>query len=215
MKTQRAILVLGICLGLGYAWLRGGFIGIGAMSTGVAAQAPVMQPGWQKATFAMGCFWSGESDFDKVNGVKSTTSGYTGGRVSSPSYEQVSRGGTGHAEAVEVVFDPAVVSYEQLLDYFWHHVDPFVAHRQFCDIGEQYRPEIFVRSEAQRTAAEASSTRVQMRFREPVAVAISEARAFFPAEESHQDYYIKHPVQYRYYRWSCGRDARLQEIWGT
>jgi len=215
VKTQRAILVLGICLGLGCAWLRGGFIGIGAMSTGVAAQAPVMQPGWQKATFAMGCFWSGESDFDKVNGVKSTTSGYTGGRVSSPSYEQVSRGGTGHAEAVEVVFDPAVVSYEQLLDYFWHHVDPFVAHRQFCDIGEQYRPEIFVRSEAQRTAAEASSTRVQMRFREPVAVAISEARAFFPAEESHQDYYIKHPVQYRYYRWSCGRDARLQEIWGT
>jgi len=215
VTTERTVLALAICLGLAYAWLRGGFIGIGALSPGVAAQAPAMQPGWQKATFAVGCFWSAESDFDKVEGVKATTSGFTGGRVSNPSYEQVSRGGTGHVEAVDVVFDPAVVAYEQLLDYFWHHVDPFVAHRQFCDVGEQYRPEIFVRSEAQRAAAEASKTRVQMRFREPIMVGISEAHAFFPAEESHQDYYIKHPVQYRYYRWSCGRDARLQEIWGT
>jgi peptide-methionine (S)-S-oxide reductase len=215
VTTQRTILTLAICSSLVYVWLRGGFIGIGGMSSGVAAQVPAMQPGWQKATFAVGCFWSAESDFDKVEGVKSTTSGFTGGRVSNPSYEQVSRGGTGHVEAVDVVFDPAVVTYEQLLDYFWHHVDPFVAHRQFCDVGEQYRPEIFVRSEAQRVAAEASKKLVQMRFRRPIVVGISEARAFFPAEESHQDYYIKHPVQYRYYRWTCGRDARLQEIWGT
>jgi len=215
VTTQRGILTLSICLSLAYVWLRGGFIGLGAMSAGVAAQTPVMQPGWEKATFAMGCFWSGESDFDKVEGVKSTTSGYTGGRPSHPSYEQVSRGGTGHAEAVEVVFDPAVVSYEQLLDYFWHHVDPFVSHRQFCDVGDQYRPEIFVGSDAQRAAADASKQRVQMRFQESILVSISDARAFYPADESHQDYYLKHPVQYRYYRWSCGRDARLQQIWGT
>lgn len=212
MTTQRGILTLSICLAIAYVWLRGGFIGLGP---GVAAQVPPMQPGWQKATFAMGCFWSGESDLDKVDGVKSTTSGYIGGRVSNPSYEQVSRGGTGHAEAVEVVFDPAVVTYEQLLEYFWRHVDPFVAHRQFCDVGEQYRPEIFVRSATQRAAAEASKKAVQARFRQTVVVGISSANEFFPADESHQDYYLKHPAQYQYYRWSCGRDARLQEIWGT
>jgi peptide-methionine (S)-S-oxide reductase len=135
--------------------------------------------------------------------------------VSNPSYEQVSRGGTGHVEAVDVIFDPTEVTYEQLLDFFWRHVDPFVAHRQFCDVGEQYRPEIFVRSNQQRAAAEASKTRVQTLFRDPVVVGISDVQAFFPADESHQDYYIKHPVQYQYYRWSCGRDARLQEIWGS
>ena len=117
-----------------------------------AAQLPTMQPGWEKATFAMGCFWSAESDFDKLAGVKFTTSGYTGGRVSNPSYEQVARGSTGHAEAIEVAFDPAVVPYEEVLEYFWRHVDPFVAHRQFCDVGQQYRPEIFVHSDAQRAA---------------------------------------------------------------
>jgi peptide-methionine (S)-S-oxide reductase len=213
VTTHRSILTLSVGLALVYVWLRGGFIGIGVSP--VAAQVPPMQPGWQKATFAMGCFWSGESDFDKVKGVKSTTSGYTGGRVSNPSYEQVSRGGTGHVEAVDVIFDPTEVTYEQLLDFFWRHVDPFVAHRQFCDVGEQYRPEIFVRSNQQRAAAEASKTRVQTLFRDPVVVGISDVQAFFPADESHQDYYIKHPVQYQYYRWSCGRDARLQEIWGS
>ena len=128
--------------------------------------------------------------------MKFTTSGYTGGRVSNPSYEQVSRGSTGHAEAIEVAFDPAVVTYAQVLDYFWRHIDPFVAHRQFCDVGGQYRPEIFVRSEAQRVAAEASKKAMAMRFREPVVVPISDARTFYPADESHQDYYLKHPAQY-------------------
>ena len=211
MTTQRSFLMLSIGLALVYIWLRGGFLG----TTAQAAQLPTMQPGWEKATFAMGCFWSAESDFDTLAGVKFTTSGYTGGRVSNPSYEQVARGSTGHAEAIEVAFDPAVVAYEDVLEYFWRHVDPFVAHRQFCDVGQQYRPEIFVHSDAQRAAAEASKTRVATRFNDPIMVPISNARTFYPADESHQDYYLKHPVQYRYYRWSCGRDARLQEIWGT
>ena len=215
MTTQRSILLLSIGLAVVYVWLRGGFLGLAAVSPAAAPQLPTMQPGWDKAVFAMGCFWSAESDFDKLNGVKFTTSGYTGGRVSNPSYEQVSRGATGHAEAIEVAFDPAVVTYDQVLDYFWHHVDPFVSHRQFCDVGAQYRPEIFVRSEAQRAAAEASKKRIETRFRDPIVVGISNARTFYPADESHQDYYLRHPTQYRYYRWTCGRDARLQEIWGT
>jgi len=215
VTTQRSILLLSIGLAVVYVWLRGGFLGLAAVSPAAAPQLPTMQPGWDKAVFAMGCFWSAESDFDKLNGVKFTTSGYTGGRVSNPSYEQVSRGATGHAEAIEVAFDPAVVTYDQVLDYFWHHVDPFVSHRQFCDVGAQYRPEIFVRSEAQRAAAEASKKRIEMRFRDPIVVGISNARTFYPADESHQDYYLRHPTQYRYYRWTCGRDARLQEIWGT
>ena len=211
MTTQRSILMLSIGLALVYVWLRGGFIG----TTAEASKLPTLQAGWETATFAMGCFWSAESDFDKLAGVKFTTSGYTGGRVSNPSYEQVARGSTGHVEAIEVAFDPAVVPYEEVLEYFWRHVDPFVAHRQFCDVGQQYRPEIFVHSDAQRAAAEASKKRVTTRFNDPIVVPISNARTFYPADESHQDYYLKHPVQYRYYRWSCGRDARLQEIWGT
>ena len=207
---HRHIWLASFAVALGYVWLRGGFIGVGA-----AAQVPEMQPGWEKATFAVGCFWTGESDFDKVPGVKATTAGFIGGRVERPTYEQVARGGTGHAEAVEVLFDPAVVTYNQLLDYFWHHVDPFVAHRQFCDVGDQYRPAIFVGSDSQRAAAEASRARVQAKFRESIKVSISPAATFFPADESHQDYYLKHPVQYQYYRWACGRDARLERIWGT
>jgi peptide-methionine (S)-S-oxide reductase len=207
---QRRLWVLAIALSLGYIWLRGGFIGVGA-----AAQVPAMQPGWQKATFAVGCFWTGESDFDKVPGVKATTAGFIGGHVQHPSYEQVARGGTGHAEAVEVLFDPAVVTYDQLLDYFWHHVDPFVGHRQFCDVGDQYRPAIFVSSDNQRAAAEASRSRLQAKFRESIKVSITPAATFFPADESHQDYYRKHSVQYQFYRWACGRDARLEAIWGT
>ena len=140
MTTQRSILMLSIGLAVVYVWLRGGFLGLAAVSPAEAPQLPTMQPGWEKATFAMGCFWSAESDFDKLDGVKFTTSGYTGGRVSNPSYEQVSRGATGHAEAIEVAFDPAVVTYDQVLDYFWHHVDPFVAHRQFCDVGHSIVP---------------------------------------------------------------------------
>jgi peptide-methionine (S)-S-oxide reductase len=208
--AQRPVWIAAITLGLAYAWLRGGFVFAGA-----AAEAPATQPGWQKATFAVGCFWTAESDFDKVEGVKATTAGFIGGHVANPTYDQVVRGGTGHVEAVEVLFDPAIVTYDQLLDYFWHHVDPFVSHRQFCDVGEQYRPVIFVNSAVQREAAEASRARVQARFRPAIKVAITDASPFFPADESHQDYYRKHPVQYQYYRWACGRDARLESIWGN
>ena len=207
---QRHIWIAAIALAVGYVWLRGGFISVGA-----AAAMPVMQPGWDRATFAIGCFWTAESEFDKVPGVKATTAGFIGGHVKSPSYDDVSSGGTGHAEAVQVLFDTAAVSYDQLLEYFWHHVDPFVSHRQFCDVGDQYRPAIFVHSDAQRLAAEASRTRVESRFKRSIKVAITKATEFFPADESHQDYYLRHPLQYQYYRWACGRDARLEEIWGT
>jgi peptide-methionine (S)-S-oxide reductase len=168
----------------------------------------------EKATFAAGCFWCVEADFDKVPGVVSTMSGYTGGTVKNPSYEQVSSGGTGHTEAVEIVFDPAKVTYAQLLDHFWKNVDPLNAHRQFCDVGDQYRPAIFVHDEAQRRAAEESKARVQQRFKQPVVVQIVSAAAFYRAEPYHQDYYKKNAIQYRYYRWSCGRDGRLEELWG-
>ena len=214
MRTQRLILIAAVVLGLGYAWVRGGFVGLHARDQ--AAAAPVVQTGFEKATFAGGCFWCVEADFDKVPGVISTTSGYTGGRTGNPTYEQVSRGGTGHVEAVEIVFDPAVVTYGQLLDHFWRNVDPFVAHRQFCDVGDQYRPEIFFHDEAQRKAAEASKAAVEKSkpFKEPIVVAITMATTFYPAEDYHQDYYQKNPIRYSYYRGGCGRDARLKQLWG-
>jgi peptide-methionine (S)-S-oxide reductase len=213
MRTQRLILIAAVVLAVGYVWLRGGFIGLHAGSQ-VAAANEVAQSGLQTATFAGGCFWCVEADFDKVPGVVSTTSGYTGGRVANPTYEQVSRGSTGHAEAVEIVFDPEVVTYDQLLDHFWRNVDPFMAHRQFCDVGDQYRPEIFVHSDAQRTMAETSRQRVQQRFKQSIVVKVTGATAFYPAEAYHQDYHNTHAVQYRFYRWTCGRDARLRQIWG-
>jgi peptide-methionine (S)-S-oxide reductase len=148
-----------------------------------------------------------------VPGVVSTTSGYTGGTVANPTYRQVTTGRTGHAEAVQVVYDPAVVSYEKLLDQYWRNVDPFVAHRQFCDVGTQYRPAIFVHTPEQRAAAEASKARIQKMFRQPIVVEIAPAAPFYGAEDYHQDYYKKNSAQYRFYRYGCGRDARLEEIW--
>ena len=215
MDRQRWILGVAIVLGLGWAWLRGA--GPELTWHVVTAQTPAATTpaGLQTAIFASGCFWCTESDFDKVQGVVKTVSGYIGGRLANPSYEQVSNGGTGHAEAVEVTFDPAVVSYERLLDHFWHNVDPFVANRQFCDVGDQYRPAIFVRDAGQRAAAEASKAKMQHQFKEPIRVEITQATTFYPAEQYHQDYYKKNPVRYRYYRWSCGRDQRLEEIWAA
>ncbi len=215
MRAQRAILVVAIVLGLGYAWLRGAFVtGPGAS---VAANPAAAHAGGTlaKATFAAGCFWCAEADFEKVDGVRSVVSGYTGGATANPTYEQVSRGGTGHTEAIEVLFDPAVVSYEQLLDHFWRNVDPFAGDRQFCDIGSQYRAEIFVHDAAQRAAAERSQQRVAARLRRAVAIRVTDAGPFYLAEAYHQDYYRTHQAQYRFYRWSCGRDARLAEIWGS
>lgn len=226
MRSHRVILLVAFSISLSYVWLSRGFtiqsptgdssfVLTPAFNTVVIAAGQGTQSNRAVATFAAGCFWCTESDFEKVPGVISVTSGYTGGRVANPTYEQVSRGSTGHAEAVEIVYDPSKVSYEQLLDHFWHNVDPFVAHRQFCDVGTQYRPEIFVHDEAQRAAAEASKARVQQRFKEPVLVAVTKAGPFYRAEEYHQDYYKKNPVRYNYYRWGCGRDRRLSEIWGT
>jgi peptide-methionine (S)-S-oxide reductase len=168
-----------------------------------------------KAIFAAGCFWCVEAAFDKVDGVISTTSGYTGGTKKNPSYEEVSAGGTGHAESVEVAYDPTKVSYEKLLDAFWHNVDPLVKDRQFCDVGHQYRSAIFYRSDTEKRLAEASKAEVQKRFKQPIQTEIVPASAFYPAEEYHQDFYKKNPLRYRLYRTGCGRDRRLQELWGA
>ena len=169
----------------------------------------------ETAIFAGGCFWCMVPPFEALPGVVSVTSGYTGGTKVNPTYEEVSAGGTGHAESVEIVFDPAKVSYEKLLDVFWHNIDPTVSDRQFCDVGNQYRSAIFVKDAAQRKAAEASRDAVQKKLGVPVKTQIVDAGPFYAAEDYHQDYYKKNPVRYRYYRWGCGRDARLQEIWGA
>ena len=184
--------------------------------SGLAAAQTQPAPGQTAvATFAGGCFWCTEADFDKVKGVISTTSGYTGGHVANPTYEQVSAGGTGHAESVEVVFDPSKVSYEQLLTYYWHHVDPTVKDRQFCDVGHQYRTAIFVHGDEQRRLAEESKKKVEAELKKPVYTEIVAAGPFYKAEEYHQDFYLKNPVKYKFYRWNCGRDQRLEQIWGA
>jgi peptide-methionine (S)-S-oxide reductase len=170
-----------------------------------------------KATFAGGCFWCVEADFDKVPGVLSTTSGYIGGTVANPSYQQVSAKTTGHTEAVEIVFDPAKVSYAQLLATFWRSIDPTTKDRQFCDAGSPYRTAIFTHGTQQAAAAQASLAALQKSkpFAEPIVTTIQEATAFYAAEDYHQNYYQKNPVRYQYYRLSCGRDARLQQLWGS
>jgi peptide-methionine (S)-S-oxide reductase len=180
------------------------------------APLPAVPPGAQVATFAGGCFWCVEADFDKVPGVLSTTSGYTGGRTADPSYEQVSSKATGHAEAVRIVFDPNRVRYEQLLDYFWRSIDPTTKDAQFCDHGSPYRTAIFTHDDAQWSAVQASLAALNRSkpFRQPVVTGIERAGPFFAAEVYHQDYYLKNPVRYKFYRNGCGRDARLKELWG-
>ena len=167
-----------------------------------------------KATFAGGCFWCMEPPFDALDGVVSTTSGYTGGHTANPTYEQVSAGKTGHAEAVEIVYDPRKVTYPQLLEVFWRNIDPLTANAQFCDTGSQYRSSIFVHDETQRRLAEDSKGVVGARLRKPVVTEIVAASKFWPAEDYHQDYYKKNPIRYKFYRTSCGRDRRLEAIWG-
>jgi peptide-methionine (S)-S-oxide reductase len=178
------------------------------------AEAP--GPGLAVATFAAGCFWCVEPPYDKTEGVVSTTSGYTGGKVAGATYRQVGMCGTGHTEAVRVVYDPAKVGYDKLLEIYWRNVDPLDAKGQFCDKGEPYRPAIFVHDEEQRRLAEASKAALAAsgRFQQPIAVAIEPAADFWIAEDYHQDYYLKNPAKYAYYRWGCGRDARLEELWG-
>jgi len=196
------------------------FLGLMAMTvaapaenTGKAAQVSRLE----KATFAGGCFWCMESPFDKLPGVVSVTAGYTGGHKKNPTYEEVSAGGTGHAEAVQIVYDPGKVSYEKLLDIFWHNIDPTVKDRQFCDVGNQYRSAIFYHTEEQRRLAEQSVRELEKNkpFKEPIVTELVPATEFYPAEEYHQHYYKKNPLRYKYYRYSCGRDQRLQELWGS
>ena len=169
-----------------------------------------------RAIFAGGCFWCVEAAFDEVEGVTGTTSGYVGGSVENPTYEQVSSGRTGHAEAVLVTWDPRRTSYERLLEVFWRNVDPLTPGRQFCDVGEQYRSAIFWLDEQQHRSAIDSKESLERsgRLPGPIVTSILPAARFWPAEEYHQDYHRKNPARYRYYRWSCGRDARLREVWG-
>jgi peptide-methionine (S)-S-oxide reductase len=168
------------------------------------------------ATFAGGCFWCVEAEFEKLDGVQTAISGYIGGDLENPTYKQVSKGGTGHAEAVQVEFDPEMISYDQLLQVFWRNIDPTVQDRQFCDVGRQYRSAIFYHDETQREAAERSLNDLvaSKRFAGPLYTEISAATTFYSAEASHQDYAENHPIRYAYYRRGCGRDKRLKELWG-
>ncbi len=168
------------------------------------------------ATFGGGCFWCVEADFDKVPGVISTTSGYSGGKVPNPTYEQVSSKSTGHTEVVRIVFDPAKVSYAQLVEKYWRTIDPTVKDRQFCDAGSPYRTVIFAHDDKQLSIARASLAALEKSkpFKEPIVTPVEPAPAFYAAEDYHQDYYLKNPLRYKYYRTSCGRDARLKELWG-
>lgn len=167
------------------------------------------------AIFAGGCFWCMEPPFDKLDGVISTTSGYTSGHKKDPTYREVSVGSTGHTEAIEIIFDPAKVSYIELLDVFWKNIDPVAVDRQFCDSGTQYRSGIYYLDAAQEKAARHSFETLQKNkpFKEPIATEIVAASSFYPAEDYHQDYYQKNPIRYKFYRYSCGRDQRLNELW--
>jgi peptide-methionine (S)-S-oxide reductase len=168
-----------------------------------------------KATFAGGCFWCMEPPFDELDGVISTTSGYIAGKTKNPTYEQVSAGTTGHAEALQVVYDPKKITYEKLLEVFWRNIDPLAANGQFCDLGSQYRSGIFYHDGNQKSAAEKSKKSIQTRFKQPVATEITAATVFYPAEDYHQDYYKKNPVRYKLYSHGCGRAQRLEEVWGA
>jgi peptide-methionine (S)-S-oxide reductase len=209
---MKKITVLSGALGLFGMLAAAGFVANAqAESTQAAAPPP---PGLAAATFAAGCFWCVEPPYDKLEGVVSTTSGYTDGSVPGVTYSQITSGGTGHTEAVQVIYDPAKVSYETLLDTFWRNVDPLDAGGQFCDRGDAYRPAIFTHDADQAQLASASKEALAGRFEQPIVVDIKPATAFWVAEEYHQDYYLKNPYRYSFYRSRCGRDARLDDLWG-
>ena len=196
------------------ATLAGALLAFGAWQTGMGEDTTkISAGGLAKATFAGGCFWCMEPPFDKLPGVVSTISGYTGGHTENPNYKSVSAGHTGHAEVVQISFDPDLVSYAKLLQVFWRNVDPTTPDRQFCDRGDQYRTGIFYHDEQQRQLAEASKQQIEQKH-QPVVTEIVPATQFTAAEEYHQDYYKKNPLRYKYYRHSCGRDKRLKELWG-
>jgi peptide-methionine (S)-S-oxide reductase len=182
----------------------------------IAYAAETSEKHYDTAIFAGGCFWCVESDFDKVTGVVDTTSGYIGGDAPNPTYKQVSAGGTGYLESVRVKFDPSVVSYAELLNDFWHSVDPTDNGGQFCDRGSQYKTAIFYLNDEQKRIAEESKAALEKSkpFSAPIVTDIRPAKTFYPAEEYHQNYYEKNPLRYRYYRFACGRDARVEKLWG-
>lgn len=183
------------------------------IGSAIAETAPVNN-NHKVATFAGGCFWCMEEVYDELSGVISATSGYIGGHVKNPTYRQVSSGSTGHTEAVEVIYDPAKISYQKLLDLFWVNIDPLTANAQFCDHGTQYRAGIFYHDKKQQKMASASLEKVKKRFKKPVVTEITQSTTFYKAEKYHQNYYQTNPVRYKYYKWRCGRDARLKKLWG-
>ena len=191
--------------------------GVRAQNSTASGDNQNSMEGLARATFAGGCFWCMEGPFDELEGVKSTTSGYTGGQTENPTYKQVSAGGTGHTEAVQIIYDPTEISYEELLEVFWVNHDPTEADGQFCDKGNQYRPGVFFHDEEQKLAAEASRKEIEntKTFDEPVVTEITKADTFYPAEDYHQDYYTRNPLRYRMYRLGCGRDRRLEKLWGA
>lgn len=207
MKSNLSSIRLGLVAGMCWLSLTGPAF--------ASEEQPAGHAGLATATFAGGCFWCLEPPFDELPGVLSTTSGYTGGDKENPTYEEVSAGGTGHAEAVEIRYDPTRIDYGRLLDVFWRNIDPVDSQGQFCDRGDQYRSAIFYHTEEQRRLAEESKAALvnSGRFKQPVATRIMPAGRFYPAEDYHQDYYRKNPVRYKFYRFSCGRDQRLREIW--
>jgi len=188
------------------------FGGIALLSPNVKVEAAAPA----KAYFAGGCFWCMEEAFEKVDGVIAVVSGYMGGAVATPTYEQVSAGQTGHAESVEVSYDPAKVSYQKLLDAFWHNIDPVAPNAQFCDHGSQYRSAVFYGTDEEKRMSEESKSAIEQskRFHEPIVTQLVKATTFYPAEEYHQDFYKKNPIRYKYYKFSCGRAQRLEELWG-
>lgn len=204
LKLVRRTLTTIVIAGAAVAW-----------SSAATSEAPARgAASTAQAVFAGGCFWCTEADFDKISGVLSTTSGYTGGTLRNPTYQQVSAGGTGHIEAVRVTYDPARVSYETLAARFIRTVDPLDAGGSFCDRGYVYRSAFFVATPAQRRVAETIKKKAQASLKKPIATLILPAATFYPAETYHQNYYKKNPVRYRFYRLNCGRDARLRQIWG-
>lgn len=196
-------------------WITGAVTAV--LSLAVTSAGVSQSNGQQKtasAVFAAGCFWCVEQAFDEVDGVLETTSGYTGGTKANPTYEEVSSGGTGHTESLKVTYDPSKVTYERLLQQFWHNVDAVDGGGQFCDRGNQYRPAIFYGSPEEQQAAEASKEQVAAELGKSIAVQIVPAGPFYAAEQYHQDYYKKNPLRYKFYKWNCGRAQRLEQLWG-
>jgi peptide-methionine (S)-S-oxide reductase len=201
---------------IGEVLIMGTLLAMFSVTTRAETDVPKTRSALEKATFAGGCFWCMEEAFEGVKGVISVTSGYTGGKKANPSYQEVSAGGTGHAESVEVIYDPSKVSYSELLTNFWHNIDPTTPDRQFCDHGNQYRSAIFYHDETQKRLAEESKQKLQKSkpFDGPIVTQIDPASMFYPAEGYHQDFYKKNPIRYKFYKYNCGRAQRLKELWG-